>query len=136
MTFLAVGSAALLLALAVRLRRTYAVVRVDGSSMTPILADGDRLLARRVRADGLSRDEIVIVRSPLPIGGPYLIKRIVALAGDPVPNAVRPAVPDDRVPYGQVVLLGDNPAASYDSREHGYFRAADVLAVTIRRMRS
>lgn len=130
-----VVSAAVLFGLVAWLRRSYTVVRVDGSSMAPALMHGERLLARRVRSGGLRRGQIAVVRSPLPIGEPYLVKRIAALAGDPVPDAVRRAVPGERVPYGRVVLLGDNAAASYDSREHGCFRAGDVHAVMTRRMR-
>ncbi|WP_171074139.1 S24/S26 family peptidase [Nonomuraea basaltis] len=38
---------AALVLLIVRLRATSLVIRVDGNSMVPALADGDRLVARR-----------------------------------------------------------------------------------------
>lgn len=119
---------------AVWLRRTYAVIRVDGDSMAPVLADGDRLLARRVPPSALRSGQIAVVDSPLPVGGPLLIKRIAALPGDPVPPSVRPSVKDSHVPDGRLVLLGDNTEASYDSREHGYFAVADIHATTLRKL--
>ncbi|MGW4795278.1 S26 family signal peptidase [Nonomuraea sp. NPDC004297] len=123
-------------ALVVRLRRAYSTIRVDGFSMTPALTDGDRLLARRLPASALRNGHIAMVRSPLPMGGPFLIKRIVALPGDPVPESVRGIVPDERVPDGRLVVIGDNVDASFDSRDHGYFSMADVHAVAIRKLTS
>ncbi|MGW4967041.1 S26 family signal peptidase [Nonomuraea sp. NPDC004186] len=120
----------------VRLRATYSVIRVDGNSMAPTLIDGDRLLARRVAPAALRSGHIAVVLSPLPMGGPFLIKRIAALPGDPVPQPVRPFVPDARVPDGQLILIGDNTDASFDSREHGYFPIADIRAITIRKLTS
>ncbi|MEO3887250.1 S26 family signal peptidase [Nonomuraea sp. B5E05] len=120
--------------LAVRLRATYMVIRVHGNSMAPSLADGDRLLSRRTRLAALRTGQIAVVLSPHPIGSRYLIKRIAALPGDPVPEDVRKAVDDDVVPAGRFVLIGDNTEASFDSREHGFFHADDLHAVTIRKL--
>jgi signal peptidase I len=132
---LATGCAVVgLIALIVRLRRTYSIIRVDGYSMAPTLTNGDRLLARRVAPSALRNGHIAVVLSPLPMSGPFLIKRIAALPGDPVPQPVRPLVPDTRVPDGQLILIGDNTDASFDSRDHGYFPIADIHAITIRKL--
>ncbi|TDE51523.1 S26 family signal peptidase [Nonomuraea mesophila] len=127
----ALGGLALLV---VRLRATYMVVRVRGGSMAPTLTDGDRLLSRRTHLGALRHGEVAVVRYPLPDGGKFLIKRVAALPGDPVPEDVRKAVDEDVVPAGRFVLLGDNTEVSFDSREHGFFHAGDLHAVTIRRL--
>ncbi|SCF83361.1 S26 family signal peptidase [Streptomyces sp. Ncost-T10-10d] len=125
------------------------VVTVRGASMEPAYHDGDRVLVRRNRA--FESGTVVVVEHPAgswttappPIGasGPvthrnWMIKRVMAVPGDPVPRTRVPALaetPDDRVPAGQLVLLGDNPEVSFDSREVGYFPAERVLGVVLRR---
>ena len=62
----------------------------------------------------------------------WLIKRVAALPGDPVPRDGVPAlrsVTEERVPPGQVVLLGDNRRCSVDSRQLGYFPLECILGV-------
>ena len=130
---LLVASCALAM-LIVRLRATYSVIRVDGDSMAPTLTDGDRLLARRVTASALRRGQIAVVRAPRFVGATFLVKRIAGLPGDPVPPSVAPVVAEDRIPVGNVVLLGDNSEGSYDSRDHGYFPLADIHAITRRKL--
>ncbi|GAA4956884.1 S26 family signal peptidase [Nonomuraea thailandensis] len=120
--------------LAVRLRATYLVIRVRGNSMAPALTHGDRLLSRRTRLEALRTGQIAVVLSPRPGGSRFLIKRVAALPGDPVPAEVREAVAGDVVPAGRFVLIGDNTEASFDSREHGFFHADDLHAVTIRKL--
>ncbi|MFB4264620.1 S26 family signal peptidase [Nonomuraea sp. GTA35] len=129
----ACGLAALAL-LVVRLRAAYVVIRVRGNSMAPALAHGDRLLSRRTHLAALRNGQIAVVLSPRPNGSKFLIKRVAALPGDPVPEEVREAVADDVVPAGRFVLIGDNAEASFDSREHGFFHADDLHAVTIRKL--
>ncbi|MEV4176862.1 S26 family signal peptidase [Nonomuraea sp. NPDC049709] len=133
--FLAVaGGLAGLALLAVRLRATYLVIRVSGDSMAPALTHGDRLLARRTDLAALRKGQIAVVSSPHPIGSEFLIKRVAALPGDPVPERVRRVVADDVVPAGRFVLIGDNTEVSFDSREHGFFHADDLQAVTVRKL--
>ncbi|MFI0793624.1 S26 family signal peptidase [Micromonospora rubida] len=75
-----------------------------------------------------------------PIGGrngPFVIKRVRALPGDPVPGPDVPAlraVPESVVPSGRLVLLGDNATASHDSRARGYYSADRLVGRVVRRM--
>jgi signal peptidase I len=64
----------------------------------------------------------------------YMVKRLVALPGDPVPPMTSLAR-TDRVPAGHVVVVGDNRARSLDSRTVGYFRAGAVIGVVLRKLR-
>jgi signal peptidase I len=101
------------------LRRTLAVVTVSGISMRPTYQPGDRVLLRRVPDRALRRGQVVVVEAP-PYGTgtrKWLIKRVSALPGD-----------------GTVFVLGDNPAASGDSRLHGYLPVDRVLGVVLRRL--
>ncbi|GII62211.1 hypothetical protein Skr01_22960 [Sphaerisporangium krabiense] len=123
----------------------FVVVTVRGVSMEPAYSEGDRVLVRR----GLPsrRGQVVVVRAlvrggdrraTLPDGtvvdGPsWMIKRVIAVAGDPVPRQV-PAltrVAEDHVPQGRLVLLGDNARFSFDSRQVGYFPTESVLGTVI-----
>ena len=77
MTWALLAAAAGLVVALVAVRRAYTVVLVDGPSMEPALAHGDRVLVRR-RAP--RRDEIVVVRYPgrvLP-GRPWPVTRVAA----------------------------------------------------------
>jgi signal peptidase I len=132
------------------LGRRLVAVTVRGMSMTPTYYDGDRVLARR--GGDLRPGQVIVVerpeiggdwanppqRSTRPrslVGREWMIKRVAAVAGDPVPRDRVPAlaeVPEDRVPAGKLVLLGDNAHLSYDSRRIGYFPAERVLGVVVR----
>jgi nickel-type superoxide dismutase maturation protease len=83
------------LAVARRPRR----VEVSGDSMQPTLAPGDRLLVRPSRRP-LPGDVVAIADPRRP--GRTLVKRVSAVDGD-----------------GSLVVAGDNPAASTDSRTFG-----------------
>ncbi|GAA1684086.1 S26 family signal peptidase [Fodinicola feengrottensis] len=118
-------------------RKLIAVI-VRGVSMEPTYRDGDRVLARRGHSPVVGQVVVVEIPTGSPVGtGGWMIKRVVAVAGDPVPRDRADAladVPEDRVPAGKIVLVGDNPAASYDSRTAGYFRTDRVLGIAIRRL--
>jgi signal peptidase I len=151
------GAAALLAALALAAlvaRRRYLVVTVHGRSMLPSYRGGDRLLVRRAGLERLRTGSIVIFRSPDTPGietvaafsdtpvravlpdDRLLIKRVAAVPGDPAPVDRVPslaALGHATVPPGMVVVLGDNPAVSHDSRAYGYLPAANVVGVALRR---
>ena len=130
-------------------RRKLAVVEVTGRSMEPVLSSGDRVLVRRARLSELRPGLVVVVEMPrpdtdgpeLPPGRPpghreWLIKRVAALPGDPLPPAVPSPGPDPDcrgvVPPGMFVVLGDNARWSYDSRVIGCIPAERLLGVMIR----
>ena len=104
------------LAGAVALAVAWAVVRprrvvVEGRSMEPTLAPGDRLLV--VRARHLHPGDVVAVRDPTEARR-VLVKRISAVLED------------------EIVVRGDNPEASTDSRSFGPVRAGAVLGRVVR----
>jgi len=134
-------------------RRRFALVTVAGSSMAPTIGDGDRVLVRRARLGDVEVGQVVVVERPADGGGwntepprwpgggrRWLIKRVAALPGDLWPQealtGVGPAQAAARLvaflPPGQFTVLGDNRAASYDSREMGCIPAARLLGVVIR----
>ncbi|WP_058043133.1 S26 family signal peptidase [Streptomyces roseifaciens] len=137
---------------AVCLARGLVVVTVRGTSMAPAFRDGDRVLVRRGPRPAVG--QVVVAERPAsggmwprpPVraeagaagvhGRDWLIKRVAALPGDLVPLDCVPALataPEERVPPGQVVLLGDNGRVSFDSREVGYFPLERVLGTVLRR---
>ncbi|MFE7571791.1 S26 family signal peptidase [Streptomyces sp. NPDC057539] len=133
------------------LRRRFVAVVVRGVSMEPAYRDGDRVLVRREAA--LVPGRVVVVERPdsssgwtaLPLsadagprdvsGREWMIKRVAAVPGNPVPRDTVPAphnAPGVRVPPEHLVLLGDNRDHSFDSRQAGYFPAERVLGVALR----
>ncbi|MFI9235687.1 S26 family signal peptidase [Streptomyces sp. NPDC053079] len=147
-------------------RRCFAVITVAGASMEPAYRSGDRVLIRRLSRNGgtdVKRDGVVVAawRPPsgappgelavahgapgrsadVPFGGPlgarrWMIKRVVAVPGDPVPIGLGPALGTEAgkpVPQDRFVVLGDNTAHSHDSRHTGYVERSDILGVVIRR---
>ena len=127
------------LAVLVAGRRRLALVTVRGVSMEPSFHDGDRLLARRSRGVPRRGDVVVVERPDDPRArtlSPYLVKRVVAVEGDPTSaDDLPPPVRDTYVPPGHVVLRGDNPHTSLDSRVVGYFDARRVRFVVLSRHR-
>ncbi|MFB9683462.1 S26 family signal peptidase [Amycolatopsis plumensis] len=105
------------------LRRRYVVARVWGHSMSPTFHDGERVVATRRR---VYRAGDVIVFRPRSASSDvaWRIKRIVAVAGDPVPAWLETG--HRVVPAGRVVVVGDNTGHSEDSRQLGYIDLASV----------
>ncbi|MGW1060227.1 S26 family signal peptidase [Micromonospora rubida] len=139
---------ALVRAGSVALRRHFVAVTVRGTSMLPAYDDGDRVLVRRAGTPTVG--QVVVVERPahgwrlppLPRGASaaaianriWMIKRVAAVAGDPMPGGL-PAPPDEpggpSVPRDRLVLLGDNRAASVDSRQLGLFPTERVLGAVL-----
>lgn len=106
-------------------------VTVRGNSMSPTLHDGQKLVARRLLRKPRRR-EVIVFRVPDP-ELPHRIKRVAAVAGDPVPDWLAPALPDvARVPAGFVAVVGDNPR-SQDSRQLGLVDCRDIVGAVPRR---
>ncbi|MER7364639.1 S26 family signal peptidase [Nonomuraea wenchangensis] len=130
-------------------RRRLVVVQVTGPSMLPTYRSGDRVLVRRVAGAKLGRGQVVVFEAapgglwrtgPLsaPKDAKWLIKRVAALPGDPVPPEVAPAAGANEgapVPTGRLVVIGDGPLSA-DSRHWGYLPADRVLGVVVRRLSS
>ncbi|WP_163509048.1 S26 family signal peptidase [Fodinicola acaciae] len=122
------------------LGRRFVVATVRGLSMEPTFRSGERVLVRRGQKHRVG--QIVVVRMPGdqpteagPFGGRrWMIKRVVATAGDPVPANLRARLAGTVVPAGKLVVLGDNAAVSNDSRTLGYFAAEEVLGTVLRRI--
>ncbi|WP_410619936.1 S26 family signal peptidase [Amycolatopsis sp. cmx-8-4] len=124
---------------AVAARLLLILTTVDGASMAPELASGDRVLVRRTRRP--RRGRVALLRYPrLPSGAPageqLLLKRVVAVAGDRVPAGW--ADPDVHglagavVPPGCTVVLGDNRPTSWDSRHYGFVPRERLVGVVVR----
>ncbi|WIY00822.1 S26 family signal peptidase [Amycolatopsis mongoliensis] len=111
------------LVLLVVLRRRYVVARVWGHSMSPTFHDGERVVATRRRHYRVG-DVIVFRPRSETADVAWRIKRIAAVAGDPVPAWL--AADHPVVPAGRVVVAGDNTGHSEDSRQLGYIDIARV----------
>lgn len=142
---LAGATAAALLTLVVAtlvLRRRVVVITVEGLSMVPTLRPGDRVLVRRVAAQQVRLGDVVVMREQPPgrsgdhagrAAARWVVKRVAALPGDPEP-AFLPAWArgDGTVADGTLVLLGDNPSVSRDSRHVGGVPVERLLGVAVR----
>lgn len=127
------------------LRGRYVVVNVQGMSMRPTYEPGDRLLVTRRTPDSVPKvGSVVVFRRPElgPRGAvswtgtagvrPWMVKRVVAVAGQPVPARFGGATRTGTVPDGTVLVLGDNAAESSDSRTWGPVPVERVLGPVVR----
>jgi len=121
-------AAALLLVIGALLvaRNRLLLVTVNGDSMTPVLRRGDVVLVRRSRR--ASTGSIALLR--LDAGAVPMVKRVVAVAGEPVPDDLRQAVGQPVVPAGTIVVRGTT-ADSLDSRQLGAVQVTRVVGVVI-----
>jgi signal peptidase I len=132
-----IGALALVTVVLLWLRRAYLLVSVSGRSMEPTLRSGQRVLARRTDLLRVRRGDVVVLYPPpdAPDEEVLLVKRIFAMPGDPVPPARVPKLrdlPDGRVPPAHLVVLGDNPPWSLDSRQLGLFPADRLVGVLVK----
>lgn len=134
-------------------RRMLAAVTVRGGSMQPALLAGDVLLVLRRRGRWRAPERtgrIVVVQRPDrrtgwsgpadPSGdGGWYVKRVAAVAGDPVPSWMGArgtrGAGSAGVPDGALVLLGDHPA-SEDSKQWGFCPVDRVYGVVLLRLPS
>ncbi|WP_432948298.1 S26 family signal peptidase [Kribbella sp. CA-253562] len=132
--------------LVVVVRRRLVVVDVQGPSMEPTLYDGDRVLVRRAPLAAVRTGDLVVVALPdsadFAAAEPWVIKRVAATAGEHIPAVIRHSWAENEidfagavVPEGRLLLLGDNPARSGDSRHWGFTAGDAVLGVVTRSMR-
>jgi signal peptidase I len=149
-----------LLAVPLWLRRHYLAITVTGPSMSPTYGDGERVLVRRVRTGAVRPGTVVVfagtpdetwrgsaaevpakqavIRPGAATMPRHTIKRVLAVPGDPVPREACPALRDveeSTVPAGNLVVVGDAPNLSYDSRHYGYLPAGLVVGITVRKLR-
>jgi signal peptidase I len=69
---------------------------------------------------------------PGPLAGSWVIKRVAALPGDPVPDLMRSATADvPVVPGGQLLVCADNDSGT-DSRQWGFIPVDRVLGPVVR----
>lgn len=141
-------TAAMAFAALAGVRRHFGVVRVFGPSMTPTYRPGDRVLVRRIGRSALRRGQVVVFQNRRPGGGwsaeplpelrqtRWMVKRIVAVPGDLVPDEVLSQVgasPGAVVPPGRLVVRGDG-IDSEDSRHWGYLPVDRVRGICVRRL--
>ncbi|MBP2704102.1 hypothetical protein JOL79_09800 [Microbispora sp. RL4-1S] len=135
----AVTAAAVTGAVAMSARRVLLVVEIYGRSMEPALRAGDRVLVRRRDPARIRPGDVVVLAGVGPGAGLessgkiLIVKRAVAVAGDPVPPGFE-SFSEARVPPGRLLVLGDNPAESTDSRQWGFLPLDRVRGVVLRRM--
>jgi signal peptidase I len=129
------GSLGLAAAALVWLRLRLVVVTVRGDSMAPTLHSGDRVLVRRKPLRAVPAGALVVFARPRTTEPGWMIKRAIAVPGDVIPRARVATLwsyPGNRVPAHHLVVLGDNPADSYDSRHFGYVQEKALLGVVHR----
>ena len=94
------------------------LVAVRGLSMSPTLHPGERLLTLPVLVARPRPGSVVVVEDPWQPGH-LVVKRIARI--------------DDVAPGAQILVLGDNPAASTDGRVWGPIGHAAVRRVAVAR---
>jgi signal peptidase I len=117
------------------LRLRLVVVTVRGDSMAPTLRSGDQVLVRRTPLRAVPAGALVVFARPRTTEPGWMIKRAIAVPGDVIPRARVATLwsyPGNRVPAHHMVVLGDNPDESYDSRHFGYIGEHALLGVVHR----
>lgn len=102
----------------------YRLVLVSGQSMEPTLRDLQLVVARPPVRPVESGDVVVF-----PLDGERCVKRVVAGQGSVYESAAGGA--RLLVGNGQVVVQGDNPGRSFDSRQFGPIDASKIELVVV-----
>ena len=109
-------------------RRCCTFVIVRGHSMNPTLVDGQRVLA--IRRPRYRTGDVIVFWTQGGSGTPgdpdYLVKRVLATAGQPRPELFAGSALPAVVPAGRLAVVGDNAEHSSDSRQLGYIPVSDV----------
>lgn len=134
-----VGMALIIL---VVIRMNFAVVKISGTSMEPTLKEGAYVFVNKIAS--IQRGDIVLALDP---SGQYIVKRVVALAGDQIHITSNSVIVNGtlydsvqnhssesydvklEVPDNSVFLLGDNRMESIDSRMYGCISAERIYGV-------
>jgi signal peptidase I len=97
----------------------YQPVRVEGTSMLPMLEDQDRLFINKIayRVGEIQRGDVVVFLYPHDHEKSY-IKRVIALPGDTL-----------RIDHGQVIVNGKRVAESYVPRRFADDRSQPEMTV-------
>lgn len=112
---------------------------VTGPSMLPTLRPGDRILVLPVPPRLLRRGDVVVVRDPRRPDR-ETVKRVAGLPGQRIrPPPAPPTRPTTRdavidVPEGHLLVLGDNPALSTDSRAFGPVPTSHLVGRVVARL--
>lgn len=146
-------SVVVFLLIALVLRMTFTIVKVDGNSMQPTLQHNDFMLVKKEKP---KRFDIVVLDERLEDGGETkkIVKRVIGLPNDHITvidgvlyinnskyeehylseeniRQFKLVNFDTVVPEGHIFVLGDNRDISKDSRSVGNFKESALVGVRI-----
>jgi signal peptidase I len=131
----------------------YQPVKVEGTSMAPLISDQERIFINKIvyRFEPISRGDVVVFWYPLDKTKSF-IKRVIGLPGETVEirqgrvfvdgeRLVEPYVPPQyfdstsfntvHVPAGAYFVMGDHRDSSNDSRVFGFVPASDIYGKAV-----